>query len=534
MTSLLERLGVDAYQWRALTKASMRIDFSGFVGKTKAESARQGANLAALFLLVYGAAGITPGIVAAQSRDPLLAGTALVVTVSFMVMFTLMMGEGMSVVSPNDHAVIGFRPVTSRTYMAVRIAALLVRAAAVALIVPLITIVVLVVKGRPEVAVAAFVAGQLSAVATTLGVVAMYGWVLRVAGPERTMRYVGYMQLVANFVAWGGFLLVTQDINKRVIGGLSLSNTSWWIALPPAWFGSYLPIAAGSGGWLTAVAAALSIASIVGLGWLIRDKLSMAYTEQLSRLAAVTTSAAPRRSAWLGALNDETRAIAILVRSQMEHDMKFRLALISMIPVTLIYMFAGGWPSDPFIRGSRGSGNPGMIQMALLFIPMSLRQTIVSSESYRASWIYHVTPADRSKLVLSARNVITGFFLIPYLACLAALFAWAFGNSSHALLHAAFMGLLSWAVLQFTIMLNPQLPFSLPHGKDADVAMALVRMIASIAIGLAGYWALVYFVYGHTLRMLLAAAVFILIGFAMDSLTRIRVRRRTVEAMTAD
>ena len=82
-------------------------------------------------------------------------------------------------------------------------------------------------------------------VAATLLVVVIYGWVMRVAGAERTARYVGYMQLAANTVAWGSFMLVSQDFVTRVIKGVSLAATWWWIALPPAWFGSYLLLAAG-------------------------------------------------------------------------------------------------------------------------------------------------------------------------------------------------------------------------------------------------------------------------------------------------
>ena len=532
MTRMLERLGVDALQWRVLLKASLRIDFPVAASK-KTRAERRTLNLIGVILMLYALAGITPAIIAYRSSDVLLGAASLTTIVAFMVASTLLLGEGTNIVSPSDHQILGFRPVTSRTYLAVRIAALLIRSVVVAGVVSVLPVAVYLLKGglHPGLALAAFVSAQLCGVAVTLAIVAMYGWVLRVAGPARTMRYTGYMQLIASTATWGGFMLVTQGITERALAGMSLSGTAWWIALPTAWFASYAMIAAGGIGWLSILAALLSLASIAALGWMIRDKLSMAYTEQLSRLAAVTVHAAPRASTWLGALNDETRAVAILVRSQLEHDMKFRLALISMVPITVIYMIAGGWPIDPFLGGRRSGGNPGLIQMALLFIPMTLRQAIVSSENYRASWIFHATPADRGKLVLSARNVITGFFLLPYLACLAALFAWAFVDSTHALLHALFLGLLSWMILQFTIMLSPQLPFSMPHGKDTEAGAMFIRMMLTMAVGLASYFLLISFIYKSTARMAVAAVAFVAIGLAMDWLTRIRVRKRPIEKM---
>lgn len=535
--ALLRKLDVDPIQWRALLRVMLRMDFPIFIAnKSKAE--RRTVNLLGTVLLIYGAAGMTPAVIAWRSPDVLLGATLLATIVGFMVASSLLMGEGSSIVSPSDHNILGFRPVTSRTYLAVRVAALLIRSLVISGCVAMLTTLVFLSKGglHPGLAMTALLTAEMTGFATTLAIVAMYGWILRVAGPDRLTRYTAYLQLMATSTVWLGLIVVTQGLNSRFLQGLTLSATSWWIALPPAWFGSYALLAIGQGSAMVILATSLSVASVALFGWLIRDKLSMAYGEDLARVATATAGrGVVKGSSWLGGLAAETRAVAILVRSQLEHDMKFRMGLISLVPITVVYMFMGGWPRDPFMPKAHNAGSEGpFIQLALVFLPMTIRQSIVSSESYRAAWIFHTTPANRGKLVQSARNLITAFFLIPYLACLAAVFAYSYGNSTHALIHTSFLGLVSWLVLQLTIMMSPQLPFSMPPGKDAEVGMAFVRMLASMFIGMASYFTLVYYVYRQPARMAIAAGILLAGGFMLDWAARKRAMRRPIEAMLFD
>lgn len=531
--ALLTRWGVDPVQWRALARVALRIDFPVVVAR-KTSTERHYLRMLGGVVLLYALAGFTPAFIAYWSPDPLLAGASLSTIVAFMVASTLLMGEGSNLVSPGDHDIIGFRPVTSRTYLAVRVSGLLLRSCIVAGAVALAPMMVALLRHgfHPGLAFALFLTAEMTGVAVALGIAAMYGWALRTAGPQRMMRYTAYLQFVASTVTWIGMLGVSQGLSKRALAGASLSATNWWLALPMTWFGSYALIGAGRITAAALLATLMSIATIVLFGWLLRDKLSLSYVESLARLA--TSSAPPaagRDRRWMAGMNHETRAVAILVRSQLEHDMKFRMGLISMLPLTLFYLYIGGWPHDPFVSGGgRGSDAP-FIQLALVFMPMTLRQVIVSSETYRASWIFHTTPADRARLVLSSRNLITAFFLLPYLALLALVFAYAYVNSTHALVHTAFLGLVSWLVLQMNIMMSPQLPFSMAHGKDTAAGMQFVRTLTAMLVGMASYFVLVGLVYRSSVRMVLAAAILVALGLAMSWLTRRRAMSRTVEQM---
>jgi hypothetical protein len=158
-----------------------------------------------------------------------------------------------------------------------------------------------------------------------------------------------------------------------------------------------------------------------------------------------------------------------------------------------------------------------------MFLPMTLRRTLVTSDSYRAAWIFHVTPADRGSLVLSARNIVTLFFLVPYLVFLAGLFTYFFGDLGHAVTHATFLGLMSYLVLQLSVLVDPRLPFSMPLNKDTRAGLTFGIMMVVSLVGFGTYFFLVYVAYRSLLRMAVTFAVLVAIAIVMDRLTRRRV-----------
>jgi hypothetical protein len=531
VNALFRWLDIDRVQWRALVHRTLQIDFAMVQrAQKRGGKIRTGIGGIIVFsLLIYSFAGVSPAILTYQSHDPLLGATVLSTMVAFMVVSTLLVGEGATIVSPNDHLILGFRPVTSRTYLAVRVTTMALRTIFISTCVAFMTVLVFLLKGGRGLhwgpATAALLAAWATGIAMTLAVVAMYGWLLRLAGPQRMLRWASYMQFTVQMLTWIVFVVVTQDIGKRVMAGVTLAGTPWALAYPGAWFGSYVMLAAGDVGISTVVAAILSLSLVAALLRTIGGKLSLDYAENLGGLAsaAAPRAVASETPAWLRLLNHETRAVSILVRSHLKHDTRFRLGLISLLPITLVYMMMGGRPPDPFVN-AKGAGEVMVIQMALFFLPLTLRRVLVTSEAWRAAWVFMVTPADRARLVMSARNLIMLFFLAPYLLFLFVLFAWSFGHWWHAALHTLFTGMLSFLVLQFMVMVGPQLPFSLPHDKESRGVMMFGLMMFAAVAGLGLYFFLRNVVYDSAFRMAAAAVAFVALGWLMDRVTRRRAR----------
>ena len=534
---LVARWGADPIQWRAMVRALLRIDFPATMkGQTRQEARRvRGIAFVLLFFMLY---GITPLVIILVANDILLGATVSIAVSGFAVAMTMLSGGATELLSSQDFQILGHRPVSSRTYLAVRTTTLLVRSILVCAATSVLPIAGFIIRfGAPGAANGAglMIGAQLAGATATFGIVVLYASLLERVGPERIKKYVAYANVVASSIVWVAFIVVTQNLIKSFVAGFTM-NPALWILFPPTWFASFASVASGSFSFWSAGGAIIGIASLAYLGWLIRDRLSMGYTESLTRTdsADVESVARPGRSvaAWLPVIRNETRAVLLLARSQIVHDLKFRMALLSLLPMTAVYMFMNGMPSDPFMP--RGGGNAPIVQMIVLFLPMIVRQVIVQNEAHKASWIFHTTPASRSTLLAASRNITAAFFLMPYLAILAAFFAYAFGSSSHALVHVGFMGLLSAMMLQFDIMVRPQLPFSMAPMKDTRFGAQFFVMMVGGVFGTGFYFLLTKVAYRSVARMLTAAAICLALIALMEMLARRRINRRRVEDLYFD
>lgn len=85
----------------------------------------------------------------------------------------------------------------------------------------------------------------------------------------------------------------------------------------------------------------------------------------------------------------------------------------------------------------------------------------------------------------SRGNSVTIFFLLPYLAAVAGIFAWSFGNLWHAVAHTIVLGLLSHLAIQMLLLAAPRLPFSEPVRKGARIGPLMgAAVLGLLAAGL--------------------------------------------------
>ena len=149
---------------------------------------------------------------------------------------------------------------------------------------------------------------------------------------------------------------------------------------------------------------------------------------------------------------------------------------------------------------------------------------ITSSDSYRASWIFHVAPADRTKLVCGARNAITLFIVVPYLLLLGGYFVWSFGNVWHAALMVVFLGLISQVVFEVIVLIDPRLPFSDPPNRAGGGGAAMAgAMIAMMIVGTILYFVIVKQVLFSNIRIVVALIALSGTVWLLDRLTRTRI-----------
>jgi hypothetical protein len=530
MTDLFDAIGIDAQQWWALTRVFVRADFGpmrGLVGS--AQGRRAGLGLA-LSILFYCLAGGAIGLLALSSPDLFLSGTILSSYAAFLVAANVLLTHAGTIVSPDDHAILGFRPVTSRTYLAVRVTTILVHTMITAVLLGVLPVAEFAFAHGLAVGAAVAATVFATAVAATLTIIAAYAGLLNVVGPARLARYLSYTQLLSSATIYFGLAGFSQSSLRRLLNGVELGRDPWVLLYPGTWFGSYVELGAGHADGTVLTAALASVVAFGALLWALAGKLSLAYSERLASIA--TTSAArhgvgaPSRWRLPFFARGEARAIALLIGSQFRHDNRFRLGVLTFVPLTAFYLYTGtraGPIADPFVRGTEGAGTTMFLQVVLCFLPASLKQLITASEAYRASWIFHVTPADRTRLVIAARNVISLFVVGPYLACLGVIFAWSFGNIRHAAVHVIFLGLMSQIVFQLIVLLDPRLPFADPPNRSRDSGSLFGVMTLTMFGGMALYWAVTDLVYPSP-RLTAGTLVTLMVAvWGLDRLTRARI-----------
>jgi hypothetical protein len=494
VTAVFRLAGVDYVQWKAVTRTLLKTDFRLPLADDASMFGRASGLLT--MALVLSLFGLGAAVLVVVSRDVLLTGTVALTYLSVMLVSTLLTQHGMTLLSTADYVILGSRPVSSRTFLAIRVTNVLFHALVVTSLMAYPVVLAYVFAGEVNVVrgAAATTAIYAWAIALTLAILASYGTVLRVLGAARFRRAIGYLQLIGGFMGYGGLLLASRALGNRDFANVSAPDAWWLIAIPPAWFASYLEIAVGSSNSTTLVRALLSIASLGAIALILRGKLGLEYARHLADLPLDSSAAATVRTPLFA--SGEARAVAILVVAHFRRDLRVRMGILAIVPLIVLY----------FLIGSRDDGFD-LVAMAVLLFPAVLTRHFTASDTHHASWLFRATPTDSARVIIALKNIAVGYFLLPFLLLVTMVFAWRMNDIVRALLHTAVLGLLSHLALQSAIFVSPRLPFSRPPDKTTGSASLIVWMFFVILGGQAALWALdrwVYVTHARTMVLILA------------------------------
>ncbi|HKV98348.1 MAG TPA: hypothetical protein VJN96_00925 [Vicinamibacterales bacterium] len=521
--------GVDYDQWKALTLVALKLDFrQGRFGRPRGGETRQVAVIVSQ-VIFYSVYGLFMAILIWATRDLFLAGTILMTYIMFMVGTTVLLEHNSVLTSPQDYPILGFRPITSRTYFAARLANALVYTTAITTVATYLPAVSLFLRYGALVGFAGLAAFYACSFFTALMILFGYGWLMHAVGAEGLKRALSYVQLVMSFLVYGGYMVMSRVVSARALQSLTLPKSAWMVLVPPAWFAAYLDVAAGSATLLEFAIAGASIVGLIALAGGLSGRLSMAYSDRLAAIAAssqkVEAGRAASRPGWWFRTG-EARAIAVLVRAQFRNDQRFRLGVLSILPMTLVYVFIGlrdGNLQDPFVQAHGGTAF-SLVTVAVLMFPAILKQALTTSEQFRASWIFFACPSDRLHIIRSAKNVVVAYFLAPYLLFVAGLYVFFLGLGSigHVAVHMALLGLISHLVLQAYVLLDPELPFSRPSqtGRRSGTVLGFM-LVMGLMSGL--LQAFSWLIYQSLTATLVVFGVMIGANLVMNLLTRARV-----------
>lgn len=512
---------VDWQQWRVLVRASLRNDLRR-VGKTIG-LARGGSAIGLVgfiaFQALIGGAISVPLWLAPEDPFPgaVLHFTYLILSVASL----LLLDATTLIVGPADYEVVASRPVSSGTFFLARAATMLVYVAFVAGAQSLVPIAAYFLAGGLHV-----VRGVSGAVGTlavgfaTAGiVVTLYGTVAR-AIPRRHLRLgLTVLQLVFSFALYGTLVMLPSRVGRAYLLD-PIADRPRWLGLVPSALAA--EIVTPDVSWWVIVS--MVVAPV--LAWAAAARvLSLDYAAQVATLQALPSPAAPPRARrWFR--GGENHAVALLARAQFRDDMRFRMTVLSIVPLTVIYLLIGLVDED---LSSGRYGHPAMIYVAVLLFPGIVRGAFSRSDAYRAAWLFYASPASAGRLLLGLKNVIAVWFLVPYSLAVGALLIVVLPSVPEAALSTLLPPLCGHLLLLGLLLLDPALPFSRPPEVAANTrsmlllilpAMFLGQLLPAILSGLAARPAMALL----SLVVLLAANV------GMESLLRRRVDRLASEA----
>lgn len=524
----LSWLGIDRIQWQALVVAYLRMDGRRAGGASR-PGERPGHHVFAAYsglILMTSISGIFLAIAAVVLEDPLTVSVVLTTYAAMNTSLLLLVDFTGLVVSPDDYRILASRPVDSRTYLAARLTSVLVYVAVIAGVMALPPSLVLGFWHGLGVLgfLAALLATLLCCTCAAVIVIVAYAKLVSFVHPSRLSRALSYLQLTASTTFIAGYYLVAQVSQSAQLRHLSVRNVRWLWSLPSTWFASLVPVAGGLAGaaeWTGSAAAIVCIACCVPLA---AGRLSLDYAERLSEIASASEPPARRRRILPGFGTAEAFAIATLVRAQFRYDPRFRLAILGVLPITAFYMMLGingGTMTDPFVSRWGSFGSP--MYFAVAFLPMTLHGSLLYSDSWRSAWIFFATPADPAKLIVSAKNFVAIFFLGGYIVLIAIVWSFYFERVWHAVVHAAFVGLLAHFLLQGAVILHPALPFATePRKAERSSQVMGLFFLAAIASSIAPILLGVFYRRFATIAILAILLIAVTIG--LERVVRRRAR----------
>ncbi len=534
LARVVSAFGVDPVQWRVLVQTALRVDWrtTGAMSMSRMQARSSGKSSLRSFVMTLALMGLFLGLLIYVASDLFLSMSLFFSFLLFSVGSSLLLEYQAIVLSPDDYRQLGYQPITSRTFFAARLTSVLVyiwimtgALGAFPFAACFIT------RQGGAIPTAALIVGALLASTTAaLLVIGVYGWLLRVLPPARLKHALTYLQLAATFIVYASYFLLPRLIGQNALQRFNMPRTGWVLAIPGTWYASIVDASIGHATPIQLALAGLTVVLAVGAAAMAGGRLSLDYADRLADLMIDSTSDAQASAVPVRAgrvfRDGERRAVALLVKGLFRHDMKFRLGVLGIVPLTIIYLLGGfgghGGVTDPFVTGAR-RGEPQLVYYAVLFFPSMLRQVMSRSDAYRAAWIFFATPVDTARLVLAVKDFVLAYFVLPYLAFLGLLFAYWFARLDHLLILLVTLALLCHLVLLVQLLLNPELPFSQPETKGGRSRVIVLAIgLSFVAVLLPGG---LHMAFATPARVTGTLAVLVAANLLLQKVTAARVRR---------
>jgi len=400
--------------------------------------------------------------------------TLLILSYSMVMMvFSVILELGNTIINPDDADVLGHRPISPRTYFLARLFNLLIFIAFMgSALCFLPSLIGIAISGNGWLyAPVFFFVSLLANVTVGAAVLLVYTLLLRIMHYEKMKDMLAYLQIGFAFILFFFY----QFIPRLAFASDHMHPFSehWLYAVPSAWFSGLVHFLQGNAETEFQLLAGTGIAVAVLLASVAFRRISLQYAGLVAELQVQSEGRKNRKGKFRqsakpgklsGLLGKESAAGFRLVNIQIKRDRSVKLSLYPVfgIPLAMVLLaiIEGGLP-DPFTTPllAQGGYTP-MIQGFMFFMIYFFVKGIAYSQHWEASWLFHAAPVTSPgqfyqgvKLALLIRLMMPFFIIITiiYMTQIPV---------SHALRHALTLLLLGLNAFSFVTLLVREFPFS--------------------------------------------------------------------------
>jgi hypothetical protein len=533
---LFEKLRIDARQWKALTMTFMRADFRRSAFSTTLRHGRSGGRaflVSAAFYLLTGLIFIPIFLSLPNSS---LALTLLLTYTMFMIGGLILVEYHTVVLSTEDFSILGFRPISSRTFFAAKLANVFFYTSLFSSILAVPGLIALALNDgfHPIDAFVGYLAVLASSYLAAMVIIVLYAIALTRVSKKRLQNVLAFFQIGLSFLVYTSFFVLPR-LTEMTVGRFDeVAGSRWILLLPSSWFSRWIEISNGHVEATNIAMTILSVLSLLAVSRVAFGRLSMDYAASLVSASEILQSRKVSKRRFqlplmLFGKAHEERVVMKLIRNQFLNDNKFKMAVLGILPLTIFYLLVGveeGPILNPFLVPYLEIGRSGMLYLLIFLFPMMLRTYVTTSDSYQASWIFYATPANLKRIVLAEKNFLMIFFVLPFLLVLSCVFYYFFQNLLHVLMHLLVLGLLSHMFLQFAFIFSPELPFSRPQIKGRRTRNAALLLLLGPFVIYFLLPTIYQYVYSNNGSYLVFTITILFVSFVLEMLIRLRVEHQ--------
>ena len=488
---------VDKRQLKTLLKIAYKTDLRGSNNPFRGYGQKQSNFPPILGLIVMKLfLGLLLSAIMWKLDSPFFGAMTVNIAALVFISLTILLEFSNLIISPDDYPIISPHPVNSKTFFFAKAIHFVVYVTILATAIIIIPSVVAAVRFHTWwLAPVIFVSSWGMAMAASLFFILFYTIVLKVINRDRMQRLLGYAQLVFVTVIYAGYIVLPRMIEKVTTIDVTSVDVLWIYFTPPAWFAAWPALSTGDTRLEVIIAAITGIVALTVMARISVSRLSMEYAVTLNNtVEQMEKSQVAAPKSFFARLvestsSSEDRAVWKLIRAQFKYDNRFKMTVLSILPLTIFYIFMGlqdgGKLIDPFIgslEDSSGSRNY-LLYVAVGMLPFMIIMGTAYSPSAAASWVFFASPANKTNLVMSAARFTVVYFCIPYLLLLTGILGYFFGNYLHGFLHCFILFLMLLTLVRVFVLLMPNLPFSIPvRAGQRGVLMAFMFLIPTVFI----------------------------------------------------